>query len=127
MASGHPDYQTLAGPSIGGSKVNCYSFSGAISAGDTAYVDIDTVPDGEQHSFVKIHIGCDYDDAIHDVSLKRLSDDWGFFVGKLIGSDEFDLIVDPQDAGTSVRLIVTNNSASTRTFKGSVSWVVREI
>ena len=127
MGIGHPDYLTFAGPSIGGSAVNVYTFSGAIAAGETGYIDIATIPIGKQYAFTKIHVGCEYDDAIHDISLKRVSDDWGFFVGKFVGTAEFDLVVDPQSAGTEIRLVISNNSASTRTFKGSVSWVIREV
>jgi len=127
MVSGHPDWQTFAGAAIGGSKVNVYTFSGAIASGVAGTVDLAVIPAGEQHSYTKIHIGCEYDDAIHDISLVRIADLWGFFVGKFVGSGEFDLIVDPQSAGAQVRLIITNNSVVARTFKGSVSWVVREL
>jgi len=127
MVSGHPDWQTFAGPSIGGSKVNVYTFSGAIASGVAGTIDLDVIPAGEQHSFTKIHIGCEYNDAIHDISLVRIADLWSFFISKFIGTEEFDLVVDPQAAGTQVRLIVTNNAAVARTFKGSVSWVVREL
>jgi len=127
MASGHPDWQTFAGKSIGGSRVNVITFSGAIAAGIIGGFDLAVIPVDEQHSYTKIHIGCEYDDAVHDIELVRIADDWGFFVGKFIGRGEFDLIVDPQSAGTQVRLIIKNNSAAARTFKGSVSWVIREL
>ena len=127
MPSGHPDWLTFAGPAIGGSKVNVYTFSGNIAAGVSGTLDLEEIPAGEQHAYTKIHVGCEYDDAVHDIVLVRIADDWGFFVGKFIGSGEFDLVVDPQSAGIQVRLIITNNSALTRKFKGSVSWVVREL
>ena len=127
MVSGHPDWLTFAGSAIGGSKVNVYTFSGGIAAGVSGTLDLDVIPEGEQHSYTKIHVGCEYDDAIHDIVLSRIADAWGFFVGKFIGSGEFDLVVDPQSATTQVRLIITNNSAVARTFKGSVSWVIREL
>lgn len=127
MVSGHPDYQTYTGPAIGGSKINVHTFSGGIASGITGTVDIAVIPTGEQHSYIKIHVGCEYDDAIHDISLVRISDDWGLFVGKFVGSGEFDLIIDPQNAGAQVRIMITNNSANARTFKGSLSWVIREL
>ncbi len=127
MVSGHPDWQTFAGRSIGGSRINVATFTGAIASGITAGFDINIIPVGEQHSYTKIHVGCEYDDAIHDIELIRISDNWVFFVGKFIGRGEFDIVVDPEVAGEQVRLSITNNAAVARTFDGSISWVIREL
>ena len=127
MVSGHPDWQTWAGRAIGGSKINVYTFSGGIATGVTGTLDLAVIPAGQQHSYTKIHIGCEYDDAIHDITLTRISDNWTFFVGKFTVHREFDLVVDPQAAGVQVRISITNNSAATRTFKGSITWIIREL
>ena len=127
MVSGHPDWQTWAGRAIGGSKINVYTFSGGIATGITGTIDLAVIPASQQHSYTKIHVGCEYDDAVHDITFSRISDGWVFFVGKFTVHREFDLVVDPQVAGAQVRISITNNSAATRTFKGSITWIIREL
>ena len=127
MATGHPDYQTWTGKAIGGKGVNAYSFSGEIDGESSGYVPLDAVPTGVQHSYVQIAISCPDDTAIHTVWLQRVSDDWIFFSAGFITSGVFDLVADPQAAGAEIRIYITNNSASTLTFTGTISWIIREI
>ena len=127
MVSGHPDWQTWAGSSIGGSKTNSATFTGAIGAGISGAADLEAVGAGTEKSYVQVAVAANDDTAIHRIQLSRISDTWVFFDARFVMGAVWPLITTPIAAGEQVRLTITNNSAGALTFDGSVTWVVREL
>jgi len=128
MATGHPDYQTWSGRSVGGEDMVSYSFSGGIAGdGTSGAIDLPVVADGYQNVYQNITISCNGDTAIHVLTLSRVSDSWIFFRLHFITGGIFDFPGQVIGAGEQVRITITNNSARTKSFEGAINYVTRKI
>jgi hypothetical protein len=127
MASGHPDYATWAGKSVGGESITTYSFSGDIAAESISYLQLDAIPTGKQHAFQQLTLCCADDTAIHRVYLYRVSDGWVFYENRFVTSGEFNIVGNALNAGDVIRIYITNNSVSTLTFTGVLTYIVRSV
>jgi len=127
MASGHPDWQTWAGRSVGGEGIITYSFSGDIATGITGAIDVPVVSAGQQNIYQSITISCDDDTAIHNLKLVRVSDGWIFLHVNFVTGDIYDFPGQTILAGDQVQLQVTNNGADTYTFSGTINWTFRNV
>lgn len=127
MATGHPDYLTWSGRSAGGENMVSYSFIGSIAGESSGYFDLPVVETGHENIYQNISISCPNDTAIHNVTIIRVSDSWRFFSVNFITGGIFDFPGQSFGAGTTIRVIVTNNSSSSITFEGAVNYTVRAI
>jgi len=127
MTKGYPDYQTWSGRGVLGQNVTSYSFSGSVAGESSGYFDLPAVETGYENIYQCIAISCDDDSAIHNLTLSRVSDSWDFFLVNFINGGIFDFPGQRIGAGQTVRVTITNNSASALTFKGSVFYTLRRI
>lgn len=127
MVSGHPDWQTWEGRSVGGENVTSYSFSVPLGAGVTGSLDLPIVAVGYRNTYQNITISCNDDSAIHDVVMQRVSDAWVFFEINFINGGIFDFPGQSFAAGTTVRVLITNNAAAAKTFEGSVFYTSTKV
>jgi len=127
MTSGHPDWQTWSGRSVGGGDILTYSFTGEIASEIIGVVDCPVVDIGYQNVYQSITISCNDDSAIHSATLMRLSDSWVFFRINFITGGIYDFPGQTINAGEQVRIIITNNGANTQIFEGTINYVVRKI
>ena len=127
MVAGHPDWQTWAGRSAGGSEVKAKNFSGTIAAGVTGTVTFPIVPAGEEHIYQHLTTACDDDTAMHFVDFYRDSDSLVFYTETMITSFNAEFPGQAVVAGDVVKLEITNNAAVSVDFFGTIFWVVREV
>ena len=127
MVSGHPDWQTWAGRSAGGSVVNSKNFSGAIASGVTETITFANVPTGKEYIYQHLTVASDDDTAMHYVDLYRNSDLKIFYSVTLITSNNAEFPGQEVVAGDCVKLEITNNAAVAVEFIGSLFWIERDI
>ena len=127
MTSGFPDYLDWPSRSAAGSAVTSYSFSGSVNGESIGYFDLPAVATGFENIYQCVAISCNDDSAIHNLNLQRVSDGWIFFEINFINGGIFDFPGQSIGAGETVRVYVTNNSASALTFEGSVFYTSRRI
>ena len=127
MVSGHPDWQTWEGRNVGGENVTSYSFSGTIAAGVTGTIDMPIVAAGYRNTYQNIIVSCNDDSAIHNTTMIRVSDAWVFFEINFINGGIFDYPGQSFAAGTTVRVLITNNAAVELTFEGSVFYTSTKV
>jgi len=127
MVSGHPDWQTWAGRSVGAGIVNSKNFSGSIASGATGTITFDAVPTGKEYIYQHLTIACDNDTAMHYVDLYRNSDTKIFYTVTLITSNNAEFPGQAVIAADQVKLEITNNAAVAVEFIGSLFWIERDI
>lgn len=127
MGSGYPDWGTWAGRSAGGVLVDSANFSGEIASGATGTVTFTIVPAGFEHIYQHLTVACGDDTAMHYVDLYRDSDSKIFYTVTMITSNNAEFPGQAVQAGDCVKLEITNNSAVSVEFIGSLFWVVRQI
>jgi len=127
MASGHADWQTWAGRSVGGEDVVTLSFSADINSENQGYFDIGPIPSGYRYTFQNITVSCNDDSSIHNVFIKRLSDDLIFFEVNFINGGIFDFPGQAFGEGETIRFVITNRSANNLKFTGSISYTSTKI
>ncbi len=127
MVTGHPDWQTWAGRSVGGSEVKAKNFSGTIAAGVTGTITFPVVPTNEEHIYQHLTVACDDDTGMHFVDLYRNSDALVFYTVTMITSNNAEFPGQEVVAGDVIKLEITNNAAVNVDFFGTLFWVVREV
>lgn len=127
MVSGHPDFQTFAGRGIAGGRVLTFSFSQQIAAESSANIDVTSVSSGFQHSLIQVNVSTSDDTALNKIQIIRIVDSFLMFEQRFSSSGNYELDVDVFVATQQPRIRITNNSSSTLTFLGSISWVERVI
>ena len=127
MASGHPDYLDWAGRTVFGPAMSITTFTGAVAAGNTGVFNLPVVAEDAEAIYKAITVSCNDDTAIHIVRLLRVSDDFVFFRANFVLGEIFDFPGIPLGTGEQIQVQITNNSASTLTFEGTVNYVERVI
>ena len=127
MPKGFPDYQDWSSRGSVGEDMISYSFVGNVDSETQGYFDLPAVPEGYEHVYQCITVSCPDDTAIHDVTLRRISDTWVFFSTYFITGGIFDFPGQAITAGEQVRVLITNNSAGTLYFEEAVNYVIKKV
>jgi len=127
MASGFPDWHTWAGRTVGGESVNAFTFTGDIAAGATGTIDVGQVSTGKQKFYQALVVATPDDTAIHVIKLTIIVDGSLRWIQNFITSGNYEIPGFNVNAGDEVRISITNNSAVTLDFSGSIFSTERDI
>lgn len=127
MTTGHPDYQTQSGRSVGGANITSFNFSGSITSENSSAFTLASVPSGESHIVVILTASVPDDTAIHKVVVTRVADSAIIFQSRFVTSllaeiNNFEIRESHQ-----IKVEFINNSSSTLLFTGNLNVVVKEV
>ena len=127
MGRGYPDYQTWEGRSVGGSQMKIITFTGSINPESESSFTMASVPSGERHSLLNVAVSCPDDSSINKIQLTRVADSANLYIDRFISAMSLNVNIVDLVSGDQLKVTVTNNSLSTLTFIGNISFIVREL
>lgn len=127
MPSGHPDWQTAAGRSVGGESQTSYSFSIIVPAESSREFNLPVVASNTENIYQNITTSSGEDAFIHRVSLKTADDSLVFFWSDFITSGIYDFPGETVTAGRTVTVTISNYGSASITFIGVVNYVTRAV
>jgi hypothetical protein len=126
MVKGAPDY-TKTFTEIGyiGQGLTAYSISGDITGESAGYLDLPAAATNTENYYVYLVASVNDDEAIHRITLTRVSDSHIFFDSYFKNKIVISLPTVSEGAAETVRITFYNNHTSTLTFKSVIYWVTR--
>lgn len=127
MTTGHPDWQTWAGRSVGGEDLITEGFQVTIASDGNDSVDLSTPPAGYNYIFQSFTVSCPDDTAVHEIYVTDSTAADVFFYGSFVSNGTWDFPGYEMPAEHLPKIYIYNNSTSGLTFKGFVSYVKRKV
>ncbi len=127
MPSGHPDWQTWAGRSVGGETIDSINFFDNIESDETVLFNLPVVPDGEEHFYQNLSISSSNDSAVHFISLIVVATGGIWWSQDFVIGGNWDLPGFKFTAGNQAQIQVTNSSAGTYLFIGNIFRTIRKV